>query len=434
MSEKKTNWKDPQKWLQTMRVFDSYEKRIAQARITRQLRLPWDPDVKEQIIQETKQLLKYEDSLIPVIRNMEVLSQKAYDTYRVDQLRFTSWNNCWCSASLYLPYVEAGKKLPLVFLCCGHGAGGRLAKTYLAMAHLLASLGMAVFVPDNMGQGDREPFGHWDVVAPFYCGLTLQGMIVMETIAMIQYLSKDPRFDANRLAACGNSGGGTLTLFLAALAPELSVLASSGYPSEFPYIFEKERKHCACNLLPGAAYGPEMWEIYSMFAPKPLLLEQGLYDDLIPVEYNRRTARKVQNTYLQLGAEDQFRHEVTKTRHSWDTEDLQIISTFLAEHLMNPSECAEAQRRLRVYAEPEDIYATDDLHVTFPDTSLSTEEVAEALSGIHMPSGTQLHHVYPPTFQGEPLNESAIAPDVGRGDVLRVFAQMECFLENTRVR
>ena len=62
-------------------------------------------------------------------------------------------------------------------------------------------------------------------------------MIVMETVAIIRHMQKDPRFDPARLGACGNSGGGTLTLFLAAMAArELSVIASSGYPSEINYV------------------------------------------------------------------------------------------------------------------------------------------------------------------------------------------------------
>ena len=84
----------------------------------------------------------------------------------------------------------------------------------MAMGARLAELGIAAMVPDNIGQGDRnrsEEFkspSHWNSVAPFYCGLTLQGMIVMETVALIRYMAKDPRFDSARFAACGNSGGG----------------------------------------------------------------------------------------------------------------------------------------------------------------------------------------------------------------------------------
>ena len=96
----------------------------------------------------------------------------------------------------------------------------------------------------------------------------------------------------------------TLSVFLAALAPELSVIASSGYPSEVAYLLQKERRHCACNLLIGQAQKAEMWEIYSLFAPKPMLLSGGVLDNLIPVDIFLRNGRKVRNTYVQMRKEE----------------------------------------------------------------------------------------------------------------------------------
>ena len=98
-------------------------------------------------------------------------------------------------------------------------------------------------------------------------------------------MARHPRIDASRIGSCGNSGGGTLNLFLAAMAPELACIAATGYPCGFHYILEKERRHCVCNLLPGVLNGPEMWEVLSLAAPKPLLIEQGLYDKRRATEY-----------------------------------------------------------------------------------------------------------------------------------------------------
>ena len=120
-------------------------------------------------------------------------------------------------------------------------------------------------------------------------------------------------------------------MFLAALAPELAVISSSGYPSEFSYLFEKERKHCACNLLPGVAYGPEMWEIYSVFAPKPMLLEHGKWDHLLPYDLGKRNARKIENTYIQMGAQEQFKDEFGALVYKFEAatsaqEQLEIVN------------------------------------------------------------------------------------------------------------
>ena len=316
------------KWLQTTKIFDEYERRFAAARAKKPLRrLPED---RAAVLEGVKKMLCWKDSLVPSVGDLQEQSRRDFPGYYVAECIYPTWPEFWGSATLFMPKTD--KKVPLVFVCCGHGEDGRRTGSYQAMGHRLASLGMAALVMDNIGQGDRskEPAvfktkDHWFSLAPFYCGLTLQGMIVMETVGLIRKMATDPRFD--KLAACGNSGGGTLTMFLAAMAPELAVLSSSGYPSEVNYLLTKERRHCACNLLEGTAFGPEMWEIYSLFAPKPLLLEGGKHDNLIPLDLAHRNARKVKNTYMQLGSQA-MQFQLTDTRHSWALEDLNLGNTF----------------------------------------------------------------------------------------------------------
>jgi len=137
------------------------------------------------------------------------------------------------------------------------------------MARQITRHGVLVLVPDNIGQGEREPMGTAIVSKPFACGLSVQGLIVMETLAWVKWASQHPDVDPQHLAAIGNSGGGTLTVFLAALCPELAVLSSSGYPSTFEFVARKEKRHCYCNILPGILNELEMWQLLGCFAPKP---------------------------------------------------------------------------------------------------------------------------------------------------------------------
>jgi pimeloyl-ACP methyl ester carboxylesterase len=318
-----------------------------------------------------------------------------------------------------MPHGE--EKVPLTFVFCGHGADGRLTPGYPLMAERLARRGMAVMIPDNIGQGDRSAYGHNYVVAPFYCGLTLQGMILMESVALIRQMAKHPRVDSTRMGACGNSGGGTLCLFLAALAPELSALCATGYPSEFSYILSKERRHCACNLLPGCAHSPEMWEVLSAFAPKPLLLEQGKFDDLIPYDLFLRNARKVENVYRQMGVADQFKAMRAETLHPWVSDDRDIIEDFLCEKLGVEGNSRGDDETLPLQL--------SNWHVALPEDGVTTEQLAQKLSGKTMPEGVRLSDIFVPTYQGNAIKEEEIIPDIGRGEVMRVLAQMECALK-----
>lgn len=414
------------KWMTTTEVFDEYERRFAKVRADKEMSRPWEISQREAILAATKRMLRYDEALVPIVHNMEEISRTEYDGYAAIQLRYQTWENMYGASTLYLPHKEG--KLPLAFVCCGHGDQGRLSLSYMGMGHRLASLGMAALVMDNIGQGDRNPEpnkgkhpDHWLAVAPFQCGLTLQGLVVMETVAMIRHMQKDARFDPARFGACGNSGGGTLTMFLAALAPELSAIASCGYPSETVYLLQKERRHCACNLLIGQAHEAEMWEMYSLFAPKPLLLSNGVLDNLIPMDLSHRNGRKVRNTYVQLGAEENFTHKLTRTTHPWDVEDVNLVSGFLAQHLLGAKPAGEITEIFTV----EDL---EPLRVPIPAHSLSTAQLSEKLSGRKAGEGKELADVFVPTFRGKRIDPDALQLDVGRGDVMRVFAQFECTL------
>lgn len=410
------------KWVKTSEIFDNYERRFAQARADKVLSHPWEKEEKAKIIASAKRMLGYDERLVPTIHNMEEISRTDFGGYLAIQLRYESWDKMYGTSTLFLP--ESKEKLPLVFLCCGHGKAGRLTSSYQAMGHRLASLGIACLVIDNIGQGDRQrteqDLDHWHATAPFQCGLTLQGLIVMETIALIRYMQKDERFDCTRFGACGNSGGGTLTMFLSTLAPELSVIASSGYPSEISYILQKERGHCACNLLVGEAFESEMWELYSIFAPKPLLLEGGVHDNLIPHDLAQRNVRKVRNTYIQLGAEQNFDFKLTDTKHSWDVEDINVISRFLCEKLTG-----------KTTTDITEMFITNDISpmkVDIPSDCLTTCGLCGKLTNKTLDESKKLQDIFVPEFEGKPISPEDIETDIGRGDLMRVFAQFECAL------
>ena len=67
-------------------------------------------------------------------------------------------------------------------------------------------------------------------------------------------------------------------------------------------------------------------------------------------------------------------------------------------------------------------------HVSFPDDALTTDRLAEALTGISVPDGTRLEDVFPPMFDGKPLDAALVPKISDTDDIMRVFAQFECSL------
>ena len=406
------------KLLNTYRIFDEYEKRFAAARCRHKLREPWKEHDRNEIKNLVKDVLCFSDNMIPQISIIDEKTE-VHGGIKVTDCMYRSWENFYGIFTLFSPKCDGGRR-PLIFVCPGHGEEGRLTDCYQEMAFRFAHMGAYVILNDNIGQGSRSCFGHWDCVAPFYCGLTLQGMIVAETIALIRYAKELDFVDTDKIGICGNSGGGTLTEFLAALEPSIAAVSSSGYPSEFPYILQKERMHCACNILRHFAGRLEMWEVYSLFAPKPLMIHQGSYDHLIPLDYFLRTARKLSIVYEMMGKKENFRRETTPTRHSWDEPDFKLLEEFFKKHF----NLGEAMERFN----PEDMIPIENLSVRFPEDAVSTDKAAQIISGKKMLDGTKLEDVFVPLSKGKSINPDEIRTDLGRGSVMRIWAQFEASL------
>ncbi|MBI5687316.1 MAG: acetylxylan esterase [Verrucomicrobia bacterium] len=402
-------------------LFQQYERRFAEAGLRMPERNPAVPADRETIARVAKDCLGIRDEWVPTIR-AEKVREAAFDGGRIEMPRATSWPGVTATALLYLPADAPDRPLPLVILCCGHGKGGKLADGYQRMARHITRRGAMVLCPDNLGQGERVAMGHADCVKPFACGSSVQGLIVMETMGWLRWALKQPRVDPRRVAAIGNSGGGTLTVFLAALCPELAALSSSGYPSTFDFVARKEKKHCHCNILPGAVGQLEMWQLLGSFAPRPLFIFQGDGDPLFPPDLFFHTARKVRQVYRARNAEKAFESRVMTGGHSWDAPRNVALGQFLARHL-------NLKRSVGRENENEPLLTEKNRCLdSWPANALTTDQLAEQLTGRRANDGIRLWDVYPPPVPRDvPLED--IAP---RGSTRQIFAQFEAFLRQPK--
>lgn len=401
----------------TMKVFDEYQNKFCEKRASHKPKYAHIPEQRDEIIQTLKNVLRFDDALIPEIKIHDVQEQE-FEGLTVKHLLFESWKDFYGVSSLFAPDESVPRPAPLILVCPGHGALGRLSSSYQKMAAKLAKKGAYALLIENIGQGCRNAFGHYDVPEAFYCGLTVQGLIIAETRAWVKYMMNEDYIDNSRIGAAGNSGGGTLTQFLSALEPNLAAVASSGYPSEYHYIAEKEYKHCDCNILPGVIGKLEMWEVYSTFAPKPLFLSTGCYDQLIPLEYFNRNARKVAHIYSSMNKSENFKFTSTETTHSWDNEDFDVITSFFKDIFNLSDEKFES----------DSLILPDDVKLQFPKEAITTAQLAQALTGKSAPKGIQLYDIFKPKYNGDYVNADEIVDNFGKGKLIRILSQFEAFL------
>lgn len=405
-------------------VFDIYERRFAKVMSLIPERNPANPAHKDEIRAIVRNLLGIQQDWLPRI-SAQVVGTSVHQGFSIEYMQGQSWPNAKLAAHLYLPEKSSGNDaLPLVLLCCGHGPGCKLSPGYQAMARHLARCGAAVLVPDNVGQGERTPMGHRDPIAPFFCGTTIQGLIVMEHLAWLSWVRQNSRFDTDRLAAVGNSGGGHATCFLATLDHGLAAVSSSGRPGTFEYTARKERALCGCAILPGIVGELEMWQLYGCFAPMSMFLFQGKEDSIFPWDLFNHTARKVRAVYHALGAEQRLRTETPPGSHSWDAARRTLLGDFICASLSlgNPAEMIDSQSDDLLNEENGNCY---DL---WPAEAIDTDQLAQQITGVKAPDGLTLEDVFPLRVDLPKQPDTILHNDTPQ-NARRIMAQFEAFLK-----
>jgi dienelactone hydrolase len=134
-------------------------------------------------------------------------------------------------------------------------------------------------------------------------GRTLLGERVYDVDRGIDYLHHRGDADMDRIGVMGNSGGGTISLFSAALLPRIAYAMPSSYFCTFRDSV-MSLYHCADNYLPGLLKYAEMADVLGLFAPKPVVIVNGRKDDIFPIEGTREAFSHLRRIYAAAGAAD----------------------------------------------------------------------------------------------------------------------------------
>ncbi|PYT32464.1 MAG: acetylxylan esterase [Acidobacteria bacterium] len=182
-------------------------------------------------------------------------------------------------------------------------------------------------------QANKEGLGHSSCQpvagAALMLGQTMIGWRVYDVMRTIDWIETRKELDAGRVGCMGISGGGTCTLFSAALEPRIRAAMVSGYLNTFrDSVFSLS--HCIDNYVPGILNWGEMYDVAALIAPRPLFAESGDKDDIFPVEASRATFARVKKVYDIFNDAEKFQNEIFDGEHSFHgVKGL----PFLVEHL-----------------------------------------------------------------------------------------------------
>jgi cephalosporin-C deacetylase-like acetyl esterase len=259
--------------------------------------------------------------------------------YRVEKVIYDSRPGFPVTANLYIP-TQFKPPFPGILFQAGHSLNGKAADVYQKCCQGLVQLGHLVLAFDPMGQGERTYYpredGHltrldsaddehtYPGKQMLLTGDTSTRLQVWDAVRSLDYLASHPLVDPERLASTGNSGGGTLTMWLAAVDDRLSVAAISCPNTENlaagNFNPPGSTDDAEQNLIGAGPLGFGRWDTLYPLAPKPLLVLVSARDFFGTYSPNYiangwEEFGKLRHVYDTLGAPEKIRWQDSALPH-----------------------------------------------------------------------------------------------------------------------
>lgn len=213
----------------------------------------------------------------------------------------------------------------------------------------LARMGYVTVCPDARGWGYRRDWkGQGDDENSFLrgtclnqarmaepLGLTVAGLNAWDNMRLIDYLEARGDIAMDDLGCFGFSGGGYMTLYLAALDPRVRKAFVSGYLYGVDDSLLHLNGNCSCNYVPGLWRLLDMGDIASLIAPRPLLVQSCEGDHLNGARGLANVDEQldiVRGAYKLVGHADGLSHEVCPGGHHLGVAHLAEDIEWLDEH------------------------------------------------------------------------------------------------------
>ena len=282
-----------------------------------------------------------------------LVEKKQCDGYTMEKRYLATEPGIEIPFYLLLPAV-GNQPFPVVLTPHGHNRRGKEVYTgnYETEAEAMEALegerdialqavreGYAVIAPDVRGfwemsrieeltNGQGSSCDELQRMAMMY-GRTLIGERVHDIGKLIDYAESRPELDSSKIVITGNSGGGTVSLFAAAIDERIRIAMPGSY---FCTFFDSvvSLHHCACNIVPGIMQIAEMYDIAGLIAPRPFLAINGVRDPIFPFEAAQEAFAHVKRIYTAMGHQDRCELYAGQGEHRYYKER---AWSFVKEHL-----------------------------------------------------------------------------------------------------
>src|SRR3954470_22616007 len=202
------------------------------------------------------------------------------------------------TCTVYVPRSGPERKPALL---CPHGHSGRDRPVYQNAYQRFAKAGFVVLAKDGWGKQERRGTGHGEAGGQLaLTGAELLALKVFDNVRCLDYLAARPDVDAGRLGMVGLSGGGSQTLYTAAVEPRLRAASPTCAVTTFRADLA-DTTMCVCELAHDILTVGDHGLFLAMASPRPLLVVNGTRDPISPVAGARAATAQARRLYAAGG-------------------------------------------------------------------------------------------------------------------------------------
>lgn len=242
--------------------------------------------------------------------------------------------------------LPAGERRPAILCCHGHGPYGKdavmgnassperqsvTARANYDYGHQMAQNGYVTYAIDWIGFGARndggKPYflsqnGARDWCNLYYLHATMLGMTSLSInlghgMAATDFVTTLPYVEPEKLGVMGLSGGGTMALWFGLVDSRIKATEIICYSAMWADFGINDVNYCGMQVAPGLLKLVDLPDLQGLLAPRPLLVDIGIYDTCFPVESAMRCFHKVEKIYQAADASENLELDLFPGEHSW---------------------------------------------------------------------------------------------------------------------
>jgi dienelactone hydrolase len=288
----------------------------------------------------------------PDPKKVRVVAREEMGDYVLERFEFHNGVDMIVPGVLLLPKGRKGP-VPAIIALHGHGSSKESVCTDVKNSQLigprLAKMGYVVAAIDghfaparlNLGPGGKLDKGAFPQEMSLFklnlwLGRSLWGMMVRDEQCLIDYLETRPEVDRKRIAATGMSMGCTRSWWLAAVDDRIQAIVGVACFTRYTELIAHAnlRKHGIYYFVPAVFKHFDTEAIYSLVAPRPMLMLSGDQDGGAPTDGILVLEKKLDAVYRLHGKGENFRSVIySRTGHEYLPEMKDEMAAWFQRHL-----------------------------------------------------------------------------------------------------